>query len=185
MLTCYGSRPKQLDGLLNLRADDIDLDVLLGSAHPIEQNIIRYIDNEHRSHRPTTVLEVYQNIDQTFIIERMEDYSQDLQQACRSLAEKTQWTGPITAHLFIAQASSQSFPFHQDLESVLIYCVSGCKTLEVKNHHGRVILYALSPGQALYIPEGVEHRAVNHQAAMTLSFGFEHFLQDIIRRRNQ
>lgn len=185
MITYYGEHPKIINDFSPLTENDINIDTLLGSEHPIEQNMIRYVDETQTSRMPRNVIEIYENLDKSIIVERMEDYSQAFKQHTSALATRVGWEGPITVHLFVSPASAKSFPFHTDVENVVIYCLSGCKTMEIRHSDGNIQPVEIHAGQALYLPQGTFHRATNHHCAMTLSYGFEYFIEDIIRQRNR
>lgn len=184
MITHYGPTLKRLTTFSPLRKTDVDLTTLLGSEHPIEQNMVRYVGDDGSSRMPSSVLELYQNIDKTIIVERMEDYSFAFKRHGEELAKEIGWDGPITIHLFISPQDAKSFAFHTDVENVVIHCLSGRKTMDIKQTDGSVVEMIIEEGESLYIPQGVSHRATNRFEAMTLSYGFEYFIQDVIERRN-
>lgn len=84
---------------------------------------------------------------------------------------------PISAHLFIAKAGSPSFPMHTDYDDVHILCLDGIKTMEVMID-GEPVVFDIKPGECLYIPHGVEHRALNTYDSTMLSIGFDRYLID-------
>lgn len=106
-------------------------------------------------------------------VEGLERYSKDVWDLCMKYANQHNHYGPVTCHGFIAKQDSPSFGLHKDPEDVIIYCVSGTKTLVIGDR-----TVTLSSGEDVFIPAYTPHRASNEHAAFTLSFGLERFLKD-------
>ena len=111
--------------------------------------------------------------DATIKVEGLERFSKDIWGMCMNYAVQHNHYGPVTCHGFIAREGSPSFGMHQDPEDVVIYCVSGTKTLVIGDKQ-----VTLNVGEDVYIPAYTPHRASNEHTAFTLSFGLERFLKD-------
>lgn len=156
----------------------LDLERFLNHPYPYSEGLVQIIQPGLGSVRVESYLEVLAHADKTIKIEGMERYSPTLAHACAQLRVFFDHQGPITCHLFQAEAGAASFPAHRDLDDVFIYCVSGVKTMLVEDK-----TYHLNPGMGLYIPHKVEHRARNDAGALTLSFGLEHYLCEKLHER--
>jgi len=104
-------------------------------------------------------------------LEHFESFDQEVWDWCKLKANSYKHRGPVTAHIFIAPAGGYTFHEHTDPDHVLICVVEGEKTMVVEGvpHH-------LKAGDTLYIPADVKHYAVNEQASIMISLGFEKWL---------
>jgi len=71
---------------------------------------------------------------------------------------------PGTVHAFISPKGAASFPYHTDLEDLVIRCIEGQKIMDVA-----AARHTLNVDDEVVIPEGVLHRALNRAASITLS----------------
>lgn len=71
-----------------------------------------------------------------------------------------------TAHAFYNQVNSGTFSIHTDPVDVIIECLDGRKYMEVE---GKEIV--LEPHDTLLIPANTEHRALNKEKALMISYG--------------
>jgi len=71
-----------------------------------------------------------------------------------------------TAHAFYNNDNGPSFDTHTDPIDVLIECIAGRKTLEVEGKE-----YTLEPRDKIGIAKNTEHRALNYEKALMISYG--------------
>lgn len=71
-----------------------------------------------------------------------------------------------TAHIFYNKENGPSFGIHTDPVDVLIECLDGNKYMEVEGEKK-----VLEPHDYLTIPAGTEHRALNYEKALMISYG--------------
>ena len=78
------------------------------------------------------------------------------------------WFGYMdrTAHAFYNAANGPSFDTHTDPIDVLIECLDGRKTLEIDGEE-----VVLEPHDKVLIPANTEHRALNYEKALMISYG--------------
>lgn len=149
------------------------LSILLGSLL-YDEKLVYAIDTQSRQILLENVSD-FLNFEgeKTIKIQGMERYSSDIWKMGNHYAKKYNHIGPVTAHLFIADKKSPSFPMHTDPDHVVIHCCEGKKTLFIEDKY-----IILKPGEHCYIPANTPHRALNEYDAITLSFGLELFLKD-------
>lgn len=159
------------DHPIDLTPDELRLPAVLQSPYLYEENLVYYIDSDGRGQSINYMGEWVRHMDKTIKIEGYEKFSPRLRATCLSLGQYFDHDGPVTAHVFMAEANSVSFPTHTDPDDVVIYTVTGQKTMVVEDQ-----LWTINPGEALYIPAHTPHRATNATAAVTISFGLERYL---------
>lgn len=71
-----------------------------------------------------------------------------------------------TAHAFYNKECGPSFEVHTDPVEVVIECIDGRKYMQVE---GKEIV--LNPGDMLTIPPNTEHKALNYEKALMISYG--------------
>lgn len=170
---------KRIDLPLNVSFSEAQIEGLLTSNYLVEQYMIRYFDNENKSHLAHGITELMANRHQAVIIERIHEYNLAMSVATAEVADYFEWDKPRTVFLFISPPLSNSFGIHTDVEHVYIYCVDGTKTLRVEVD-GTFEDFALAPGEGLFIPKGTRHEATNYDYAVSLSFGLERYLEERI-----
>lgn len=146
---------------------------LLLKDHLYEQGLVFTIDVEGRDHRELSRDSYLRNrFGRTTKVEGIERLNKDLWNFCNIIVNGPQRAqGPFSCHLFIANEDDPSFPDHTDPDGVFLYVVKGQKTMVVDGK-----IYTLEKDQTLYIPPGTPHHAVNYQASVMLSIGFDNFL---------
>jgi mannose-6-phosphate isomerase-like protein (cupin superfamily) len=108
----------------------------------------------------------------TIKIEGMERMRPNVAQACRSLAKLFNHDGPVTCHLYVADAGAASFPLHVDPDDVFLQVVSGRKDMLLEGDDPHVERF-LDRDNPLFIPRGTAHQALNLHASVMLSYGLE------------
>lgn len=153
--------------------ESLRIDEIVSSLHYYEHGLMWCIQrgSTQQIFNQLEYLEFSQ--DKPVKIEGMERFNRTLYHASLELAKHFNHAGPVSCHLFLSPKDSLSFPFHEDMEDVVIYMVSGGKSFEGVS--GKVDLAA---GDSIFIPRGVEHRAVNTTSSVMLSFGLERYLED-------
>jgi|TARA_B110000908_G_C10267467_1_gene465858 mannose-6-phosphate isomerase-like protein (cupin superfamily) len=71
-----------------------------------------------------------------------------------------------TAHMFLNKKNGPSFNVHTDPVEVIIECLDGVKHMEVEGNRIK-----LNRGQSLQIPANTEHKALNYEKALMISYG--------------
>jgi mannose-6-phosphate isomerase-like protein (cupin superfamily) len=155
-----------------ISGDVLSFEDFLSSPYLYDQGLVKIIKGE-RSYDAYSVSDVLANYDKPIKIEGFERFSQSLYDECERLAEHFNHAGPITCHLFISPKDSMSFPMHVDLDDVVVHMVSGEKVFESPSGD-----FVLSEGDSLFIPRGTEHRAINTESSVMLSFGLERFINE-------
>ena len=97
-------------------------------------------------------------------VEDMENYNEELAELTRDLEEGLNES--VNAHLFIGFKDFGSFGWHSDEGHVACYMVSGTKLMETDTSS-----HILSPGDWLFMPEGLRHCATNLTDTVMISFG--------------
>lgn len=135
-----------------------------------EQKIISVIDESGRQIFVDNLSDLYKYTSCTIKVEQMEKYNDSIFNYCNYLSKKYNHQGPTTCHAFRAFRQSKSFGLHTDPDHVIIYCVSGQKTIFLDG-----IQHILSPKESLFIPANTPHEAINENESLILSFGLEKF----------
>lgn len=97
-------------------------------------------------------------------VEDMETYNESIASVVADLEEGV--GKPVNAHLFIGFEGKGSFGWHDDEGHVMCYMVDGCKQMETETG-----IHMLEPGDWLFMPEGLKHRATNIEDSVMISFG--------------
>lgn len=155
---------------LNITKEDLHIDEVLFSPYSYQQEFIKILVSPDVAINSANVVETKRHADKTIKIESMEKLSEKLYRLCRDVADELSHDGPVTCHLFLAPAGSESFPRHTDPDNVLIYVVDGEKTIELDE--GQIVL---TSGQALFMLHDTPHRAINNKDSIMLSFGLERY----------
>jgi mannose-6-phosphate isomerase-like protein (cupin superfamily) len=153
--------------------ESLRIEEILASPHCYEHGLLWCIRNgaTQQIFNQMEYLEFSQ--DNPVKIEGIERFNKTIYHASLALGMYLNHDGPVSCHLFLSPKDSLSFPFHQDMEDVVIYMVSGGKSFEGVS--GEVEMTA---GDSIYIPRGVLHRAVNTNSSVMLSFGLERYLEE-------
>lgn len=143
------------------------------SKYIYEQNMVFSIDENGRERSVENFAEIMRYPLRSVKIERMEDYNKKILSYCEQLRERYMHFGPITCHLFYANAGAYSFREHTDPDDVIIYCCEGQKIINVDG-----AFFNILPDSWKKIPANTPHQALNETEALTLSFGLETFIED-------
>jgi mannose-6-phosphate isomerase-like protein (cupin superfamily) len=138
-----------------------------------EQKIVSVIDDDSKQILIENIRQLHDYTNCTIKLEQMEKYNRSIFQECRFLSTKYFHFGPVTCHAFLAFKDSKSFGLHTDPDDVIIHCISGSKTLYVKDQK-RI----LKSGDHVYIPANTPHEIINEDKSLILSFGLEKFYVD-------
>jgi mannose-6-phosphate isomerase-like protein (cupin superfamily) len=155
---------------LGISKEDLYIDQILFSNFSYEQEFIKIITSPEICINALNVNDTVRHADKTIKIEAMERFSETLYRLCRRIADELNHDGPVTCHLFLSRINSDSFPSHTDPDDVLLYVVDGEKTIILSNE-----TVTLTPGQALFMPYGTVHQAINRKDSIMLSFGLERY----------
>lgn len=155
---------------------DVDIESLLQTPYFYEQGLVVRINETGTTEILTSMSDLFKYPDSTIKLEGMERLSPSFHRLTEQLKNEFNHDGPVTAHIFISPKNGVTFPYHKDLEPVLVYVLEGQKNIAVKDNDEYV--YTLLKQQGLFIPEGVYHKAVNEQASVMISFGFECWLKE-------
>jgi quercetin dioxygenase-like cupin family protein len=68
--------------------------------------------------------------------------------------------------MFLNKKNGPSFNVHTDPVEVIIECLDGVKHMEVEGNKIK-----LNRGQSLQIPANTEHKALNYEKALMISYG--------------
>lgn len=123
---------------------------------------------EMRAHAATHIEEIkriedaYRKDYKTIKIENLENFNQELAEACLHFGNK------VNLHMFISPIRGTSFPEHSDDRDVIIYCVYGHKRFFIDG-----VPTIISAGDILKIPKGVKHYAQTDGPSCILSFGIQ------------
>jgi mannose-6-phosphate isomerase-like protein (cupin superfamily) len=156
---------------LGITEEDLHIDEVLFSPYTYQQEFIKIIVSPDVCINALNVADTVRHADKTIKIEGMEKLSNTLYRLCRQIADKMSHDGPVTCHLFLSRSGSESFPVHTDPDNVLIYIVNGEKTIVLDNE-----TITLTTDQALFMPYGTNHQAINQKESIMLSFGLERFI---------
>lgn len=147
---------------------------LLTSRFMYEQGLVFTIDHEGRDHRELCYEDwLRHRFGRSTKIEGIERLNETLWRFCDVIVNGPGYRGPFSCHLFIANEDDPSFPDHTDPDGVFLYVVKGQKTMVVDGK-----IYTLEKDHTLYIPPGTKHHAVNYQASVMLSIGFDNYLAE-------
>lgn len=156
-----------------LTEDQVQPYRVLDSLYAYEEGMVKIILGELGSIAAFSASDVASHSHCPIKIEHYEKFSPELYRCCEVLKEYFRHRGPVTAHLFLSPAGSISFPMHTDPDDVLALVVKGTK--KFKTEQGD---FEVGSGEALFIPSGTPHMAVNDQTSIMLSFGLEKFIVD-------
>jgi hypothetical protein len=98
----------------------------------------------------------------TVIVKGLEMWGGAITKACDFLGNQT------TAHMYISPPSGTGFNFHVDDTNVCVAMLYGNKTFDFENLPSRT----LSPGNIVFIPQDLSHRAKSLNWSCHISFGF-------------
>lgn len=155
---------------LQITKEDLHVDEILFSPYTYQQEFIKIIVSPDMCISAANVAETMRHVDKTIKIEGMERLSETLYRLCREVSDKMSHDGPVTCHLFLSRAGSESFPEHKDPDNVLIYVVDGEKTMKLGEE-----MITLTSGQALFMLHDTVHQAINFKDSIMLSFGLERY----------
>lgn len=102
----------------------------------------------------------------TLLIKNLEHWNSAIVAECRRLG------GAVNVHLYASPAGGSAFDWHADDRDVYIYMQQGHKTFQLRTAAGEIETLVVAPGQRLFIPYGVQHRAFAQEVpSVHLSFG--------------
>lgn len=158
--------------------DDLMIDDILLNPFSYEQKMVHAVLLDGKQHVLDSVGEYIALLEShgemlCIKIEGMEKLSRKLWDFCNSAVNPPGESGPFSCHCFISPQDSPSFPDHTDPDGVLLYVVEGEKYI-----NSGAYWHAIPAGQALYIPPGTVHRAVNRFDSVMLSIGFDKFIEE-------
>lgn len=125
-------------------------------------DVVSKISNEFRNASHKIIFSTRTNLP-TFVLHS--DYRPGTLQ--NAFDEVKQRVNVKDMHVYISFAeNSETFGRHADLDNVLIVQALGAVSYKFDDGSVKVLL----PGDSLYIPKGVHHAPVTHNARVTLSF---------------
>lgn len=129
-----------------------------------------YVDDERFTFGTALfkVLQMQKSFEQglTVLVKNLEHWSAPI------VAETQRLGGDVNVHLYASPAGGSAFDWHADDRDVYIYMQQGRKTFQVKSAAGDVRTLVVAPGERLFIPYGVQHRAfAQEETSVHLSFG--------------
>jgi hypothetical protein len=144
-----------------------------------EEQLVKYITDDIKVHTAKSFADIMDGRNKTIKIEGVERISPAVYEQTLKIRELTQHKGPITCHLFWAQAGSPSFPMHTDPYIVILEIIDGTKKM-LWESNGKIYPYILKKNcnTPFVIPSMARHMAVNEHESIMLSFSTEGFLQD-------
>ncbi|MFP5459619.1 MAG: hypothetical protein ACLGG7_12855 [Bacteriovoracia bacterium] len=102
----------------------------------------------------------------TVLIKNLEHWNLAIAQECQRLG------GDTNVHLYASPIGGSAFDWHADDRDVYIYMQHGQKKFQLRKPSGEIETFVVSPGQRLFIPYGVQHRAFAQEvSSVHLSFG--------------
>lgn len=117
--------------------------------------VYRALEIQHRFERGHTIL-----------IKNLEHWNAPIVRECQRLG------GDTNVHLYASPAGGSAFDWHADDRDVYIYVQQGQKKFQLRSATGAVETFVVGPGERLFIPYGVQHRAsAQDGASVHLSFG--------------
>lgn len=117
--------------------------------------VYRALEIQHRFERGHTIL-----------IKNLEHWNAPIVRECQRLG------GDANVHLYASPAGGSAFDWHADDRDVYIYVQQGQKKFQLRSATGAVETFVVGPGERLFIPYGVQHRAsAQDGASVHLSFG--------------
>jgi mannose-6-phosphate isomerase-like protein (cupin superfamily) len=134
-----------------------------------QQRLLYYIDEAGRQIQIDNLGHLHSCYGKPIKMEGAEKLNRKIFNFCKSFKHN----GPVTCHVFRAFENSASFGLHTDPDDVVIYCISGKKTMIVDGN-----LTTLNPHDTLYIPANTPHEAINDFESVMLSFGLEKYFID-------
>jgi len=151
----------------------LNIDKIMMSPHVYEYGLVKAIEHGgiHPVYGPMEYLDESRR--NPVKVEGAERFNEVLFNTSIRLGRHFGHFGPVSCHLFLSCLESKSFQLHTDTEDVIIYMVSGQKVFE-----GVAGSQLVREGESIFIPRGVEHRAVNISDSVMLSFGLERYLED-------
>lgn len=135
-----------------------------------DRECIYRIDDKGLDHKCDMIVALDSSSSETIKIECIELVSAGFMRTAKAVqkAEITESYRDITGHLFKAKAGGYSFPVHTDPVDVIVWCIDGCKTMEVDGRE-----YVVEKGMGLLMPANIPHRATNKFDSVMISIGFE------------
>lgn len=129
-----------------------------------------YVDDERFTYGDPAykALQVQHRFEQghTILIKNLEHWSAAIVQ------ERQRLGGDTNVHLYASPAGGSAFDWHADDRDVYIYMQHGRKQFQLRSASGEVQTFVVVPGQRLFIPYGVQHRAfAQEETSVHLSFG--------------
>lgn len=153
--------------------ESLKLDEVLSSNYCFEQRLVFAVLADQTTVQVKSPKELESYPGATVKIEGMESLSREMFYACRRLGDSFHHEGPVTAHLFVGQAQSPSFPLHVDPDDIILQVLLGEKDLIVGDD-----VITIHPGEALFMPRNTPHQALNTKGSIMLSFGLENYTAD-------
>jgi hypothetical protein len=102
----------------------------------------------------------------SIIVKEIENWNEPMIDRCAKFGR------PTNVHLYITGPQGSALSWHTDDRDVHVYMQAGTKSFETKNELGQVQQHQLEKGMGLFIPYGVEHRAIpTETGSIHLGFG--------------
>ena len=99
-------------------------------------------------------LEHAYNDGKSIIVKEIEHWNEKIVRQC------AMFDRPTNVHLYMTGPHGTALDWHTDDRDVYVHMQAGTKVFEVKDAKGDVTSYRLTKGMGLFIPYGVEHRAM-------------------------
>lgn len=148
----------------------------LESPYLYEQFLVFLISKDGKIRHATDFADVINSNDCSIKVEGMERFSREISQYCNKIKAMKADTALVSCHAFYSEAGQPSFTEHTDKTDVLLFCVEGKKTLTVNGEKQEL----WGRRRTMLITEGTPHKATNEFTSLTLSFGFEKFIEDVL-----
>lgn len=135
------------------------------SYYGIEAGQDESIDNRKNHFDRINEIEERLKKSNTIKVENLENWNEAVRDRAQSLSQHT------TVHMFLSPKIGYTFDFHEDDNDVLVHMQHGEKVFILKDKKGVEHTFQLKPGDVLYIPRGMTHKAIAHFGSCHLSFG--------------
>jgi ribosomal protein L16 Arg81 hydroxylase len=148
----------------------------LESPYLYEQFLVLLISEDGKIRHATDFADVINSNNCSIKVEGMERFNREIAQYCTKIKAIKADTACVSCHAFYSEEGRPSFNEHTDKTDVLLFCVEGKKTLMVNGEKQEL----WGRRRTILIPEGTPHKATNEHTSLTLSFGFEKYIEDVL-----
>ena len=148
----------------------------LESSYLYEQFLVFLISDDGKIRHANGFADVIASNNCSIKVEGMERFNREIAQYCKKIQPMKPDTAHVSCHAFFSHEGQPSFDEHVDKTDVLLFCVEGKKTLIVNGEKQEL----WGRRRTLLIPEGTPHKATNEHTSLTLSFGLEKFIEDVL-----